>query len=54
MYVKTWQYCDLEGIEVFQNITSLAFNFEGSKRNDYGLTTPTYVCIDDIEIEYEK
>jgi hypothetical protein len=53
-YVKTWQYCDLEGIEVFQNITSLTFSFEGSKKNDWGLTTPTYVCIDDIEIEYEK
>ena len=51
-YVKTWQYCDLSGIEVFQNITSISFAFEGSKKNDYGVTTPAYMCIDDIELEY--
>ena len=51
-YVKEWKYCDLSGAVTFQNITSIAFSFEGTKKNDYGLTTPTYICIDDIEIEY--
>ena len=53
-YVKEWKYCDLSDAVTFQNITSLSFSFEGSKSNDYGLTTPTYICIDDIEVEYEK
>ena len=50
-YVKEWKYCDLSNVDAFKNIKSLSFNFEGSKANDYGLTTPTYICIDDIEIE---
>ena len=53
-YVKEWKYCDLSDAVTFQNITNLSFSFEGSKSNDYGLTTPTYICIDDIEVEYEK
>ena len=52
-YVKEWKYCDLSEVEAFQNIKALSFGFEGSKQNDFGLTTPTYICIDDIEIEYE-
>ena len=53
-YVKEWKYCDLSDVVAFQNIKALSFGFEGTKRNDFGLTTPTYICIDDIEIEYEK
>jgi hypothetical protein len=50
-YVKDWQYCDLSDFVAFKNIKSISFGFEGSKRNDWGLTTPTYICIDDIVIE---
>ena len=50
-YVKGWQYCDLSTLDAFKNIKSISFGFEGSKKNDYGLTTPTYICIDDIVIE---
>ena len=50
-YVKGWQYCDLSGVDAFKNIKSISFGFEGSRSNDYGLTTPTYICIDDIVIE---
>ena len=50
-YVKEWQYCDLSGVDAFKNIKSISFGFEGSKKNDFGLTTPTYICIDDIVIE---
>jgi len=51
-YVKDWQYCDLSGVEAFKNIKSISFGFEGTKKNDYGPTTPTYICIDDIEFVY--
>jgi len=48
-YVKDWQYCDFQSLE---KVTSLSFAFDGSKKNDYGLTTPSYMCIDDIEFVY--
>lgn len=50
-YVKDWQYCDLSNVDAFKNIKSIAFSFDGTKKNDYGLTTPTYICIDDLVIE---
>lgn len=50
-YVKEWKYCDLSDVDAFKNIKSISFGFEGSKANNYGLTTPTYICIDDIVIE---
>ena len=50
-YVKEWKYCDLSGVDAFKNISSIAFSFDGTKKNDYGVTTPTYICIDDIEFE---
>jgi len=53
-YVKEWKYCDLSGVDAFKNIKSISFGFEGSKKNDYGLTTPTYICLDDIVFEYAK
>lgn len=50
-YVKEWKYCDLSGVDAFKDITSISFSFDGSKKNDWGLTTPTYICIDDVVIE---
>lgn len=50
-YVKEWKYCDLSDVDAFKNISSISFGFGGSKANDYGLTTPTYICIDDMVIE---
>ncbi|MBQ8949013.1 MAG: DUF4465 domain-containing protein [Prevotella sp.] len=50
-YVKDWQYADLSALG---KVVSLSFAFSGSKNNDYGLTTPAYMCIDDLEIEYLK
>ena len=47
-YVKEWKYCDLSDVDAFKNIKSVSFNFEGSKANEWGLTTPTYICIDDL------
>ena len=50
-YIKDWQYINLEGVDAFKNISSISIAFEGSKANDWGLTTPTYACIDDMVIE---
>lgn len=47
-YVKDWQYADLSALGA---IKSLSFAFDGTKKNDYGVTTPAYLCVDDIEIE---
>ena len=50
-YVKEWKYCDLSDVDAFKNIKSISFGFEGTKANDWGVTTPTYICIDDIVVE---
>ena len=50
-YVKEWQYADLSSLG---KVKSLSFEFSGTKNNDYGLTTPAYMCIDDIAVEVEK
>jgi hypothetical protein len=50
-YVKEWKYCDLSDVDAFKNIKSLSFSFDGTKKNDWGVTTPAYICIDDIIIE---
>ena len=52
-YVKDWQYCDLSKVDAFKNIKGLSFAFEGTKKNDYGVTTPAYICVDDIAIEFK-
>ncbi len=50
-YVKEWKYCDLSNVAAFKNIKEISFGFEGSRSNDYGVLTPAYICIDDIEVE---
>ena len=52
-YVKEWKYCDLSNVDAFKNIKSISFGFEGTKKNDWGVTTPAYMCIDDMEIVVE-
>ena len=49
-YVKDWQYANLSSLG---KVKGLSFAFDGTKKNDYGLTTPAYMCVDDIEIEAE-
>ena len=44
-YLNTWQWVDLRNLGKVKNIK---FGFEGTKRNEYGLTTPTYFCLDDF------
>ena len=50
-YVKEWKYCDLSNVAAFKNVKEISFGFEGSRSNDYGVLTPAYICIDDIEVE---
>ena len=50
-YVKDWQWADLSSLG---RVTALSFAFDGTKKNDWGLTTPTYICVDDIQVEVER
>ena len=47
-YVKEWKYCDLSSMG---KVVELSFSFTSSRTNDWGPTTPLYMCIDDLEIE---
>ena len=44
-YLDSWQWVDLRSLGKVKNFK---FAFEGTKRNAYGLTTPTYFCLDDF------
>ena len=47
-YVKDWEYCDLSDMG---KVSEISFEFTGSRSNDYGVLTPAYICIDDVQIE---
>ena len=54
-YVKAWEWVDLRELGTVKN---LSFTFDGTKKNDYGLTTAAYFCMDDFngtrpETEYD-
>ena len=49
-YVKDWQWADLSSLG---QVTDIRFDFDGTKKNDWGLTTPTYICIDDLTIQVD-
>ena len=44
-----WLYADLSSLG---KVVTLDFAFTGSRSNDWGVLTPAYICLDDIEIEY--
>lgn len=44
-YLDTWQWVDLRPLGT---VTKISFAFDGSRKNSYGLTTPTYFCMDDF------
>ena len=44
-YLGNWQWVDLSGLGA---VKELRFSITGSRRNDYGLTTPSYICLDNI------
>lgn len=42
-----WTYFDLSALG---NVTRVEFNFEGNDSGTYGLNTPAYICIDNVEV----
>ena len=46
--IDTWQWVDLRSMGEVKN---LKFKMFGTKENSYGLTTPTYFCMDDLNGE---
>ena len=49
--ISEWTKFELKNISKFNNITALKFFVEGSDTGDWGLNTPAYLAIDDIEFE---
>ena len=47
-YLDTWQWVDLRSLG---EVKTISFKMEGNRANQYGLTTPTYFCIDDFNGE---
>lgn len=44
-YLKDWTWVDLSPLGA---LSQLSFVIDGSRKNDWGLTTPTYFCMDDF------
>lgn len=44
-YLNEWTWIDLSGLG---EVSSIRFSIDSSKANAYGVTTPTYVCIDNV------
>ncbi len=44
-YVKDWQWVDLSSLGTVESIT---FRMNSSRKNEWGMTTPGYFCIDDF------
>jgi len=45
--LTAWTYFDLSDLGT---VTRVEFNFEGNDNGAYGLNTPAYVCIDNVEV----
>lgn len=43
--LETWEWVDLKPLGT---VKKLAFSIAGTKSNSYGLTTPTYFCLDNL------
>ena len=44
-YINEWTYVDLSSLG---KVDKLHFALESTKKNDYGMTTPAYFCIDNL------
>lgn len=44
-YVSEWTWVDLTALGT---VKELSFTFDGTKRNNFGLTTATYFCMDEL------
>jgi hypothetical protein len=43
--LDTWQWVDLSSLGA---VTKITFSFDSTRSNAYGITTPTYVCFDNL------
>ncbi|MDE5709081.1 MAG: DUF4465 domain-containing protein [Alistipes sp.] len=48
-YLKEWTKWDLSSLG---EVVKIEFNIEGTKKNDYGLTTPAYFAYDDVAVRF--
>ena len=48
--VRDWTKVNLVG---FDSVDYLEFSFDSTDKNDYGILTPTYVCVDNLELKLE-
>lgn len=46
--VKDWKKANLRPLG---KVKKLSFSFIGSRSNEYGMLTPTYICIDDVKVQ---
>lgn len=44
-YTDSWQWLDLSQLGA---VSKVRFSMESTKKNSYGMTTPSYVCIDNV------
>lgn len=47
-YLDTWQWVDLSGLG---QVVSVEWDMSSTKNNSYGMTTPAYVCVDNLGAE---
>ncbi len=47
-YVNEWRYCDLSSLG---DIVKIQVNFDSTKSNAYGITTPCYFAFDDLGVK---
>ncbi|SHM43273.1 protein of unknown function [Chitinophaga jiangningensis] len=45
--LTAWTYFDLSDLGT---VTRVEFNFEGNDNGSYGLNTPAYICIDNVDV----
>lgn len=44
-YLNTWEWMDLR---LLGKVNKISFSLESTKKNSYGMTTPAYFCLDDV------
>lgn len=49
-YIADWTWVDLSSLGA---VTSLSFKLTSSRSNEWGMTTPSYFCIDDLGGSYD-
>lgn len=48
-YIDSWQWVDLTSLG---KVKYISLDFESNKRNQYGITVPAYICLDNLGDKY--